>query len=621
MSDPFLTALQLLAGACLMPAFVYLWLWFRHDRSGEYGWTALLGVGCAGYVTCSVLEYQAVSFSEYLLVYRPQPLFTALVPISMLELAYALHPRPSRSLAAAVHGLAALLGFSGLVRLVDQDWAGRIRGLYTNRILGGLGHLKLLDREVNSIGMWIILFVLAAIAVTGWTVHSARRNGADRIQMRFLSWSVAVLFTCFFHDFLAVTYRFPWPYLVEPGFFLISFLLGSSLLRDLLRSQAMQAEWKARQDAFQILFHQNPHACLITRLGDGTILEANSRFAAMFETPSRESVLGRTTTELGLWTSQAMRADLIEKLAHGGSTSIRTEMRRGGGGRFFVSLSIQRISYEGTPALLGLMEDIDQQARAEEALRESEHRYRELANDLERRVEARTSELRESLSEIESFNYMVSHDLRSPLRGIDGFARVLAEDHSSCLDEAGRDAVGRIQLATRRMADLIEDLLFFSHSGRVPLSPQTSDLSLVARETLAGFVDSDKTRRVDFEIEDGIRVLADPVLLRSVVENLLDNAWKYTSRTAHGRIVVRKTIIRGREWICVVDNGIGFDMRYADQIFGTFQRLHGTEFPGTGIGLATVKRIVLRHGGEVSAEGEPGRGATFRFHLGGEVSR
>jgi PAS domain S-box-containing protein len=616
-SDPFLTALELLAGACLMPACVYLWLWIRHGRTREYGWTALLGIGCAGYVTCSVLEYQATSFSSYLLVYRPQPLFTALVPISMMELAYALHPRPSRSLATVVHGLSALLGISGFVRLFDQDWAGHIRGIYQNCLVGGLGHLQLIDRDVNAIGMCIVLSILVAIVVTGWTVHSARRNGADRSQVRFLSWSVVVLFTCYLHDFLAVTCHFPWPYLVEPGFFLISFLLGSSLLRDLLRSQAVQAEGKARQEAFQILFHQNPHACVITKVDDGTILEANQRFSAMFGVPSGNAVLGRTTTDLGMWISPIRRSEFMDTLTSSGAGHLHSEMRRVGGEVFFVSLSIQRISYEGTPALLGLLEDIDQQTRADEALRDSERRYRDLAGDLEHRVEERTSELRESLSEIESFNYMVSHDLRSPLRAIDGFARVLAEDHSHQLDGAGRTAVDRIQQATRRMGELIEDLLFFSHSGRVPLSPSTTDLSAIARETVSRLRESDKSRHVDFSIEDEIVVLADPGLLRSVLENLLDNAWKYTSRNPDARIEVRRQIMSDRDWVCVVDNGIGFDMRYADQLFGTFQRLHGPEFPGTGIGLATVKRIVLRHGGEVAAEGLAGKGATFRFHLGG----
>ena len=593
-----------------MPACVYLWMWYGNDRNPEYGWTALLGVGCAGYVTCSVLEYQSASLPEYLSVYRPQPLFTSLVLVSMLELAYALHPLPRLRHAVAAHGLALLWTLVGVVRRFDQEWIGRIRGIYTSPLQWGLGHIHLLDLEVNSIGRILIVAYLAGMSVTAWCIWSARKTGADSFQVRFLSYSVAVLFVCFLHDFLAVTLHFPWPYLAEPGFFLISILLGSSLLRDVLRSQAVRAELKARQETFQILFHQNPHACLITRVSNGEILLANKRFADILGAPSAEAVVGKTTLDLGMWGSDGIRR--LEQLKDPGPlglANLRTHMRRMDGTPFHVSHSVQPIVYEGIPALLGLLEDVDVQTRAEEALRESETRYRELASDLEHRVEERTSE-------IEAFNYMVSHDLRAPLRGIDGFARVLAEDHSDLLDDAGREVLRRIRQAARRMSDLIDALLFFSRSAKVPLSPQRTDIAAIASEILSRFQELEKGRLVTWTIAEDLHVWGDPGLLRSVMENLLGNAWKYTSRTEPGRIQVERETLDGQEWIAVRDNGIGFDMRHAGQLFGTFQRLDENDFPGTGIGLATVKRIVARHGGAVAAEGESGKGAVFRFHLG-----
>jgi len=593
-----------------MPACVYLWMWYRHDRNPEYGWTSLLGIGCAGYVTCSVLEYQSSSFAEYLAVYRPQPLFTSLVLVSMLELGYALHPRPRLRHALATHGLALFWAAVGIVRLFDQEWTGRIRGIYTSPLLGGLGHIQLLDREANTIGLALIAFYLAGIAVTACCIWSARRAGADSFQARFLSYSVVVLFVCFLHDFLAVTLHFPWPYLAEPGFFLISILLGSSLLRDVLRSQAVRAELKARQETFQILFHQNPHACLITRASDGEILLANKRFADIVGALSGEAVVGKTTLELGMWGSDGIRRlERLKDLGPLGLANLRTHVRRMDGTALHVSHSVQPIEYEGIPAFLGLLEDVDVQTRAEEALRESETRYRDLASDLERRVEERTSE-------IEAFNYMVSHDLRAPLRGIDGFARALAEDHSEQLDEQGRDVLRRIRQAARRMSELIDALLFFSRSAKVPLSPQKTDIASLAREILSRLQDQESGRRVIWTVEEDLDVWGDPGLLRSVMENLLGNAWKYTSRTENGRIQVGKETLDGQEWFAVRDNGIGFDMRHVGQLFGTFQRLDENDFPGTGIGLATVKRIVSRHGGAVAAEGETGKGAVFRFHLG-----
>ncbi len=220
--------------------------------------------------------------------------------------------------------------------------------------------------------------------------------------------------------------------------------------------------------------------------------------------------------------------------------------------------------------------------------------------------------------ELEAFSYSVSHDLRAPLRGISGFAQALEEHSAEALDETGRSYLLRIRNAAARMGELIDDLLKLSKLTRTPMKSETVDLSEIAESLVAGYRVDEPHRAVKTEISAGIRVLGDPALLRVLMDNLLGNAWKFTSKNPNARIEVSSTLGKRGELICHVrDNGVGYDPRYAHKLFGAFQRLHSqTEFPGTGIGLATVQRIVSRHGGEVWTEGAINRGATFSFMLG-----
>lgn len=248
---------------------------------------------------------------------------------------------------------------------------------------------------------------------------------------------------------------------------------------------------------------------------------------------------------------------------------------------------------------------------------ETELALRNLNQDLEHRVQTRTAELQATNRELEAFSYSVSHDLRSPLRAIDGYTQAIQEDYASAFDEAGRHYLDRIRASSHRMADLIDDLLSLSRSSRVEVVKSSVDLSLLATEILGSLARRDADRRVEVRLDPGLQALADPVLIRSVLENLLDNAWKYTRMQPNPRIEFRSSPAPdGFQGFAVVDNGAGFDMAHAPKLFGTFQRLHKVEeFEGNGIGLATVRRIVERHGGSISAEGELGTGATFRFQL------
>ncbi|MBA2377113.1 MAG: hypothetical protein H0V75_13470 [Rubrobacter sp.] len=224
--------------------------------------------------------------------------------------------------------------------------------------------------------------------------------------------------------------------------------------------------------------------------------------------------------------------------------------------------------------------------------------------------------------ELEAFSYSVSHDLRAPLRSIEGFSQILVEDYGEALDEEGVGYLGRVKGASRRMSELIDDLLQLSRVTRASMERSEVDLSLLAREAADELEQSDPDRNIEIVVRGGAKARGDERLLRVAIENLIGNAWKFTSKNEGGaKIEFGSTSKNGVPTYYVRDDGAGFEMDYAKKLFGAFQRLHTEdEFEGTGIGLATVARIVRRHGGEVWAEGEPGKGAIFYFTLGDSSS-
>jgi signal transduction histidine kinase len=246
-------------------------------------------------------------------------------------------------------------------------------------------------------------------------------------------------------------------------------------------------------------------------------------------------------------------------------------------------------------------------------------RSRTLAERASKDLEDANRELEGANRELEAFSYSVSHDLRAPLRTIDGFSRLLLEDYADRLDEEGEDYLGRVRGASKHMDTLIEDLLDLSRVSRGPLRREVIDLSAMARDIVEKLERAQPERRVKFVAQEGVVAFGDANLLAVALENLLGNAWKFTSKKDEATIEFG-AVPHGGGGVAyyVRDDGAGFDPRYADKLFGAFQRLHGSEeFEGTGIGLATVARIVHRHGGRVWAESEVGEGATFCFTLGG----
>jgi len=362
---------------------------------------------------------------------------------------------------------------------------------------------------------------------------------------------------------------------------------------------------------FRLITETIPVPIIITKRPGSDILYANKPAGSLFNL-SVKKLLTRKATDFYDERNRKLLSSVLS--ARGYVSNYELQGTRADSTEFWVVLFIQPITYNNSPCLLSVLYDITERRLAEEEI----HRLNE---ELEERVAERTAQLESANKELESFAYSVSHDLRTPLFAINGYIQLLEEKYTSELGEKGKHYIMRLREASRRMAQLIEDILKLSRSTGGDLCPEKVNLSGIALDIAENLQKMYQNRDVEIRITPDIIAEGDARLLRVVLENLLGNAWKFTGKRKKGIIEFGVTAPDNNQKdkkpvYFVRDNGAGFDMTHADKLFSVFQRLHSDEeFKGTGIGLATVQRIIQRHGGRVWAEGVQESGATFYFTL------
>lgn len=388
--------------------------------------------------------------------------------------------------------------------------------------------------------------------------------------------------------------------------------LNVSLIAEVAeRAQAEQA-LRESEERYRGLIDISPVAILLNR--GNRFVFANKAAIDLIGASSADEIIGKSPFDIFHSDYHEQVRQRIESQLHGERAPlVEKRIVRIDGTMRDCEVAAAPISEEKGIAIQVVLHDVTERKRAEEEIRK-------LNAELEERVAQRTAQLEASNRELEAFSYSVSHDLRSPLRAIDGFSDALLKQYIDVLDARGQDYLRRVRAAAQRMAQLIDDILGLSRATRVEINRQDIDMSAMSLGILDALRESQPERKAEITVEQGMVVSADPHLLRIALENLLGNAWKFTARrdVAHIDVGAIRDQESGQGRVYYVrDNGAGFNPEYADKLFSPFQRLHSeSEFAGTGIGLALVQRILRKHGGSIWAESAVDEGAAFFFTLG-----
>jgi PAS domain S-box-containing protein len=598
-----------------MPSLVHLRLWLGETRDRLQLWYGVMGLAAGLYIVCTVLLYGSLDVEAYRTVLRVQTWFTPLFLLALLEVARTMAGSPRRSLLERL--LQVFLVVEPFARLLDP-WTF----IYTN--VTGLGArtfawgetIAVLRAGSHDYGAMLVsgLFLVCIVFLVGWS-WSAWRSGRTSAAAILLVSSLLLLGGGIV-DTVIVVAVLPLPFVSEPALAGIVLLMGWKLQQGVFEAGRMRREMEAGRSVL---------ATLVEHASD-LVLRVDPRGIITWASPSIQSFTGvRDRDSVGrFWIEFAEegRRDALERALdrlRAGEEAIRESYRmlRSGGGLRWVE-TIARAHRDPEGVLLEIhcvTRDVDDARGREEKLAKLEADLRESNATLEHRVQERTRELHRSVQDLEAFAATASHDLRAPLRVMAGYATALGEDHGRLLPEEGRDWLARIHVSATRLGNLIESLLRLARTGQRALERMDTDLSGLAAEVATSLRAAHPGVAATLAIEPGLRAHCDPVLAHNALENLFDNAWKYSSKADRIAIDFGRDPATG--WFFLRDQGAGFDMLHAEQLFQSFQRLHRSdEFEGNGIGLASVRRILERHGGAIRAESSPGSGATFFFHFG-----
>jgi len=598
-----------IAGVAFYVGLYHLSLYFRRAGHREDLTFALTCFAMGLYdVFCAGL-YSASSVAQGMHWQRAQVATLGLVSVAFLWFVtdYVSHtPRRWVWALSAYFILAALVGMverSGLAWLVDQPDVKQIRLSFGFRVT----YYELTPGPLTDLQSVMGMVVLA---YTFWLGVRFYRSGKRR-EAKPLLFAMVFSFSGVVNDTAVSSGLYHFVYLTEYFYLGMVLLMAYSLSNAVIEATLTKEALQASEEKYRRLFESSPDSITLVGL-DGIVLDCNDATAEIGGLP-KEQMIGQPFTELGVLDrgDMAKYMEFLSRLASGEPVGpLEIKAIRGDGETHWLEVFPVLLKKEGRAyAIQVISRDVTERVQAGlEVLR--------LNQELEGRVVQRTAQLEAANEQAEAFAYSVSHDLRAPLRAIDGFSLALLEDYGDHLDSDGRGYLRRVRAASQRMGQLIDDLLKLSRLTRDEMRHEAVDLSALTREIATELQQAQPGRRVEFVITPGLVTTGDARLLRVVLANLLGNAWKFTAKRSQARIEFGLVEVEGQPAYFVRDDGVGFDMTYAGKLFGAFQRLHtATEFEGNGIGLATVRRVVQRHGGRVWATGTVDKGATFYFTL------